>query len=277
MTLNEAHQFVSACQEKNVYPRLERYVNGPIHIQTEGRTECVETLPGTAIYGVWIDHGPTTDMSVALKLVTADTKILGISLKSYWGSVRSIVPDATPYGNVEGLTLDGPLPNHNATNHNATRFRYSNNHCISFINGIDLTHWTRLVNLSLPALALQHAPVDGIHFLSACVFHIGRYDMTVLERLTTLKALAITQWLSCTGCHIHPDVMFETGLARIPPNVEYISISGEIGYYEAEIPKWLDFHPAELRRILRINREDVLVCCGELYIVRLRMYPMLST
>lgn len=264
ITLKEARQFVAACLERDIYPSMERYVKGPIHIQTGGGTARMGTLPGTAIYGVWIHHGPTTDMTAALRLVTLDTKILSICMHSYWGCVGSLIPDALPYANVEGLLFDGPFPDHDAR-----LFRYSNNLCVSFIKGIDLSKWTRLVNLTLPAFALQRGPVGGVPFISVCGMHIGGYDMHVLETLTTLKALSINQWFSCTECHLHPDVKFETGMTRIPPNVEYVAVSGRMGYHGEQIPEWMKFHAGELRRILQANRENVLVCCRRLYLERL--------
>lgn len=264
ITLKEARQFVSACLERNIYPSMQRYVKGPIHIQIGGGTARTGTLPGTAIYGVWIHHGPTTDMTAALRLVTVDTKVLSICMHAYWGCVGSLIPDALPYANVEGLMFDGPLPEHDAR-----MFRYSNNLCVSFIKGIDLSKWTRLVNLSLPALALQQGPVDGVPFTSLCGLHIGGYNMSIFEKLTTLKALSITQWVSCTECHLHPDVKFETGLTRIPPNVEYVAVSGRMGYRGEQIPEWMKLYAGELRNILRANRENVLVSCGRLYLERL--------
>lgn len=264
ITLKEGRQFVSECQHRNIYPSLERYVKGPIHIQTGGGTARMGTLPGTPIYGVWINHRPTTNITAALRLVTADTKILSICMNSYWGSVGSLIPDAFPYRNVEGLMFDGPSPARDAT-----LFRYSNNLCVSFIKGIDLTGWTHLVNLSLPALALQREPVGGVPFISVCGFHIGGYDMDILAKLTTLKALAVTQWFWCTECHLHPDVTFETGLSRIPHWVEYVALSGRMGYYGEQIPEWMELYAGELKSILRANRESVLVSCGRLYLQRL--------
>lgn len=269
MSLKEARQFVSMCEERGVYPRIKDYVKGPIHIQTGGvgRTK-LGTLPGTAIHGVWIHHGPTTNVTASLRLVTGDTKILSICLNSYSGSVGFLIPDSRPFMSVEAFMLDGPMPDHNLAT-----FRYTNNLCASFMKGIQLANWNHLVNISLPALALQDQPVNGVSFVSSCRRHIGGYNMDVLEGLTSLKALSISQWLSCTKCKLDPAVSFESGLKTIPQNVEYVAISGQLGYFSAVITPRMGKYGGRLTRILRTNRSDVMVICDELYLVSFSTYP----
>lgn len=268
ITLKEARQFVSLCHAQNIYPQLDRYVRGPIHIQTGGGTAKAGTLPGTAIHGVWIHHGRTTNVTAALRLVTEHTKVLALCLDSYWGSTGCLTPDAQPYERVEGLMFDGPV-----ADHVAAPFRYCENLCVAFIKGIQLASWTGLVNLSLPAVALQHEPVNGVPLRAPCGLHLGGYNMEVIEGLTALKALSISQWLSCSECDLHPDASFENGLRRIPPNVEYVSISGSIGYHGEEIPQWIEQYARDLCSIVRANCRDVLVICDELYLQKLSTDP----
>lgn len=268
ITLKEARQFVSACLNRNIQPRLHQYVKGPIHIQTGGGTPEIGTLPGTAIYGVWIHHGPTTNITAALRLITPDTKVLVICLRSYSGSVGSLIPDARPYQSVQGLMFDGPFPSHDLA-----QFRYADNLCVAFIKAFQLPSWACLVNLSLPAVALQRGLTDGLPCLSLCGLHIGGYDMTVLSTLPTLKALAITQWLSCTGCKIHPCLTLEHGFLRLPRTVEYITLSGRMGYRGEKVPPRVLLYSEELHARLLANGMDLLLNCDELVAVRLGMYP----
>lgn len=261
VTVKEIGEFIAACDRRGVFPRLSDYVRGRINVQTSGGTAMLSTISNTIVYGVRVQHGPTTDMTAALNLVTSDTRILSIYLRSLWGSVGYPVPDATKYHHVEGLLMEGPV-----LGHRPQHFDYEKNYCIAFLKGLAVRSWRGLVNLSLPAVAFQKAPHDGIPYVSKCGRHIGGYDMEWLSELTNLKAFSITNWFSCAACELAADVAFDKGLAFVPRTVEFVSIGGRLGYLGV-VEEWMKTYPAHLRGILGRNRASVVVSFQKLSLV----------
>lgn len=270
ITVKEAKDFTYACEESNIYPRLADFVKGRIQVQTSGGSPAMTTLTNAniVIYGLWIHHGATTNITAALKLLSSDTRLLAICLRSFWGSVGSLIPDATPYKQVEGLLIDGPSPGHLRRS-----FPYETNYGVAFVKALAVTNWSRLLTLSLPAMALQKAPKDGVPYVSQCGLHVGGYDMEWLAEISTLKALFITHWFSCTDCNLAVDANFDTGLTHVPSSVEFISISGRMGYRGEVVPEWVKLYPAELRNIMARNRLDVLVSFRKLFLARIGTHP----
>lgn len=270
ITVKELAEFATACERRNLFPRLADYVKGRIHVQTSGGTPQLKNLSdaNTVAYGVWVNHGPTTNITAALQLVTKDTRLLAICLQSYWGSVGALVPDSSPFQKVKSLLVDGPKPGHIAR-----RFHYHENYGVAFIKGLDLKNWACLVNLSLSAIALQKGPENGVPHQSQCGLHIGSYDMQWLSELTTLKALTINNWFSCIDCCLADKANFQTGLTYVPANVEFVSIFGRLGYRGEVIPEWMKSYPALIRRILEQNRSDVLVSFRKMFLVRIGTDP----
>lgn len=266
ITVKEAKDFTYACEESDIYPRLADFVKGRIQVQTAGGTPMLSTLTNAniVIYGVWIDHGATTNITAALKLVTRDTRLLAICLRSYWGSVGSLIPDATPYKYLEGLLIDGPPPGQLRRS-----FPYEKNYGVAFVKALAVTNWSRLLTLSLPAIALQKPPKHGVPYVSQCGLHVGGYEMKWLAEISTLRALFITHWFSCTECNLAADANFATGLTHVPSTVEFVSISGRMGYRGEQVPEWVKSYPAKLRDIMASNRLDVLVSFRKLFLARI--------
>lgn len=266
ITVKEAKDFTYACEENNIYPRLADFVKGRIQVQTAGGTPVMSALTNAniVIYGLWIHHGPTTDITAALKLVSSETRMLAICLRSYWGSVGCLIIDTTRYQELQGLLIDGPSPGHLRGS-----FPYETNYGVAFVKALAVTNWTRLLTLSLPAMALQKAPKEGVPYVSQCGLHVGGYDMEWLAEISTLKALFITQWFACTECNLAVDATFDIGLTHVPSSVEFVSISGRIGYRGEVVPEWVKSYPAELRDIMARNRFDVLVSFRKLFLTRI--------
>lgn len=270
ITVKELAEFTAACERRNVFPRLADYVKGRIHVQTSGGTPQLSNLTNanTVVYCVRVHHGPTTDLTTALKLVTNDTRLLAICLRSYWGSIGALVPDAYPFKRVKSFSMEGPPPGHISQ-----PFHYHENYGVAFIKGLALKSWARLVTLSLPAIAFQKEPENGVPYRSRCGLHLGSYDMKFLSEITTLKALSITNWISCVECCLTDEANFQTGLTHVPSNVEFVSIFGRLGYRGEIVPEWMKSYPACLRQILEQNRSDILVSFKNLFLVRIGKDP----
>lgn len=261
VTVKEIGEFIAACDRRDVFPRLSDYVRGRIHVQTSGGTAVMSSISKTIVYGVCVQHGPTTNMTAALNLVTNDTRILRICLRSLWGSVGHMVPDANNYQRIQALLMDGPI-----LGHRPQHFDYQKNYCVAVVKGLAVRSWRGLVNLSLPAIAFQKAPHDGIPYLSKCGRHIGGFNMEWLTELTSLKWFSITDWVSCAACDLAADVCFDRGLTFVPPTVEFVSIGGRLGYLGV-VEEWMKTYPADLRAILARNRGSVLVSFQKLSLV----------
>lgn len=259
--VKEFAHLTGLCHQRNIYPRLRDFITGKIHVHTAGGTVALGKLCDTAVYGVLIRHGNTTNMTAALQLITPDTRVLTIALERHWGSVGDHVATSIPYQRLEEFRITGPTP--------ALPGDYTKNYSAAFIHAVDLPQWPALTTLSLPAIAFQKRAGPGIPYPALCGLHMRGYDMSLLSSLHNLRALWITEWTSCANCFLHPKVAFENCLQAIPSGVEYVGLSGRIGYYRDAIPKNIAKLAVHIVGVLQTNNPDVQADLADLWVRRI--------
>lgn len=267
ITVKEFAHLARLCNEQDLYPRLDTFITGRIHVHTGGGTVALGTLSDTAVHAVTIRHGRTTNMTAALQLITGDTRVLTIALARHWGSVGELIPSSTPYRRMESFRISGPLTTHAG--------QYKNNYSAAFVRAVELPQWPRLASLSLPATALQKRPAPGTPYAAICGTHIGAYDMACFGALGGLRALSITQWTSCGNCYLDPDVAFGSQLEWVQGGVESVAISGRMGYYGAVVPGHIRTLAMHILAVLQENRRDVEVDLAALWVTRIgELFPL---
>lgn len=226
ITTEEFETFAIGCQRRKIYPRLDQFISGRVHIQIFDTSAQLGTLMQTVVYGVCIDHNARNDMTASLKVVTKDTRALSITLEEYSGPMCRNNPNSTPYHGVEALVIEGP----NARP-SQDRIPYLLNISAGLVKTMAVQEWRNIVNLSLPASAFEKVPVNGFSSemdYAACQRHIGSYDLEWLASCQTLKAIQITAWAGCQSCALEEEVSLEGGLRHLPPSIAFVLIGGYI-------------------------------------------------
>lgn len=265
ITIEEFEEFATTCQSHGIYPRLDQFILGNVHIKILGDTAPYGKLMDTNVYAVHICHNRSTDVTAALRIVTRNTKALAITLEEYsCGWICTNHPNPHPFQSLEALMIEGPLadPAHDPQ-------PYSKNISAALVKTLAVGAWRNLVHLSLPACAFEKAPIDGVRSemdFAACGRHIGAYDFKWLADCQALKVMQLLEWEGCQDCRLEEDVSLEGGLWYLPDSVSFLMITGYLSCPEDLKEDWADFVHDALEEGLSGQREDLVVNISRLYI-----------